>query len=77
MAKRKRHSTVYQTNECLKNRTLILKFVFIIKGPKTKIKEAKNKMNESEMNSLQLKKYLELRNAIGNNVELTKFEKKH
>lgn len=33
-------------------------------------------MNESEMNSLQLKKYLELRNAIGNNVELTKFEKK-
>lgn len=33
-------------------------------------------MNESEMNSLQLKKYLELRNAIGNNVELTKSEKK-
>lgn len=33
-------------------------------------------MNESEMNPLQLKKYLELRNAIGNNVELTKSEKK-
>lgn len=33
-------------------------------------------MNESEMKPLQLKKYLELRNAIGNNVELTESEKK-
>lgn len=33
-------------------------------------------MNESEMKPLQLKKYLELRNAIGNNVELTGSEKK-
>lgn len=33
-------------------------------------------MNESEMNSLQLKKYTDLMNMIGEEVELTKSEKK-